>query len=273
MAEQKKTAGAKAPAKRKSVAKSSDATETVTSKAVQGSKAPEGSKSSAGSKRPAAKAAASRSIARTKTDKVEAKETGRRPASATKTRNTGSIETKTASRPAEARKTVAPVSEVAASLFDLPPASAATGKATIADPVAEPKTLTGSLKAAAAPSAKVVEAGTGQVLQTLAKAQATTATLRSAVAETTTATTSTVLEVNGKLIDAMRAQSEAAFDLWRSTLSAGSLSEAVRLQTSGARQAYENAANHWKDVAETTTRWFSAAMKPMRSALTDRSRQ
>jgi hypothetical protein len=73
------------------------------------------------------------------------------------------------------------------------------------------------------------------------------------------------------VLEAWRAQSDVALDLWSSTLAADSFSEAVRVQTSGARQAYDSAALHWKDVAETTNRWFGAALWPLQSALSDRN--
>ena len=122
-----------------------------------------------------------------------------------------------------------------------------------------------------APATRLMEIGAEQAREAYARAQATTASLREAFAETANATTRGALEVNGKVIDAWRAQSDAALDLFQSTLRATSLSDAIRLQTSGARQVYETAATHWKDVAESTTRWFGSAVKPMQSAFTPKS--
>lgn len=77
-------------------------------------------------------------------------------------------------------------------------------------------------------------------------------------------TTQALVELNGKLFELVRAQGDAAFSLWRSTLSAGSLSEAVRIQTSGVREAYETSAERWKDIAETAARLMrnAAPAKP-----------
>lgn len=122
-----------------------------------------------------------------------------------------------------------------------------------------------------APATRLMEIGAEQAREVYARAQATTASLREAMAETASATTRGALEVNGKVIDAWRAQSDAALDLFQSTLRATSLSDAIRLQTSGARQVYETAATHWKDVAESTTRWLGSAVKLMQSALTPKS--
>jgi hypothetical protein len=113
-----------------------------------------------------------------------------------------------------------------------------------------------------------MNAGTEQARQAYARAQATSQTLRQAVTETAAATGQGVLEVNGKVIDAMRAQSDAAFDLWRTTLTAGSVSEAIRAQTSGTRQVYETATTQWKDVAEATNRLLTTMMKPMQQVWT-----
>jgi hypothetical protein len=123
----------------------------------------------------------------------------------------------------------------------------------------------------AAPVARLMATGADQARQAHARAQATGESLCRAVAETTTAATRGAFEVNSKLIDAVRAQSDAAFDLWRSTVTAKSLSEAIRVQASGVRHAYETAATHWKDLADSTTRWFGSTVKSVQSAWTDRT--
>lgn len=102
------------------------------------------------------------------------------------------------------------------------------------------------------------------------RAQAATASLRQVVAATTTATTTGALEVNGKVLDALQAQRDAVLDVWRSALAADTLSDAIRLQASGAQAACTQAATHWQEVAETTTRWLSAAFQPIQSAMTSR---
>lgn len=61
-------------------------------------------------------------------------------------------------------------------------------------------------------------------------------------------------ELNTKMLDLMRSQTEANFAIWRSTLGAGSLSEAIRMQTTGVREAYETTAAQWRDIAETAAR-------------------
>ena len=150
-----------------------------------------------------------------------------------------------------------------ASLFDVSMRPEAAAKAA--------GTRAASRAAEAAASAQTLAAaGADQAKETYERGQAATASFRHAVAETAAATTKGVLEVNAKVLEAWRAQSDAALDLWRLTLAAESFSDAVRVQTSGARQAYDSVAHHWKDVAETTNRWFGAAMRPIQSALSDR---
>lgn len=120
----------------------------------------------------------------------------------------------------------------------------------------------------AVPAGRLLEVGAEQARDVYALARAATTNLRDAITESANATARGALEVNGKVIEAWRAQSDAAFDVLQSALRATSLSDAIRVQTSGARQVYETAATHWKDVAETTTRWLGTAVRPIQSALT-----
>ena len=78
-----------------------------------------------------------------------------------------------------------------------------------------------------APASRLLEAGAEQAREVYARTRVTSDTFRNAMTETANLTTRGALEVNGKVIDALRGQSDAAFDLWRSTLTAGSLSEAI----------------------------------------------
>jgi hypothetical protein len=117
-----------------------------------------------------------------------------------------------------------------------------------------------------APAARLVESAAERARSAYARAQATGDHLRQAMSETAAASTRGALEVNGKVIDALVAQSDAAFDVWRRSLAAGSIAEAMRLQTSGAREVYETASSHWRDVAETATRWLGSTIRPIQAA-------
>jgi hypothetical protein len=181
--------------------------------------------------------------------------------------------------PAPAAKPVAAAMQVIEAAVEaarpMPPAPARPVSAPVAAAV---ETVRSVMKAApkadevVVPAARLMEAGAERAREAYAHAQATGEHFRQAVGETAMVTTRGALEVNGKILDALRAQSDAAFDLWRQALSASSFSEAVRLQTRGARQVYETAATHWKDVAETTTRWLGSTVMPIRSAI-DQSRR
>jgi hypothetical protein len=114
----------------------------------------------------------------------------------------------------------------------------------------------------------VVETGTEQAHAALTQARETNDTLRNAMALSATAATRGLVELNGKMLDLMRAQSQANFATWRSTLTAGSLSEAIKAQTAGIREAYETTATQWKEVADATARLMGDAAKPLQSALT-----
>ena len=127
-------------------------------------------------------------------------------------------------------------------------------------------------QAVPAPVAALLQTGADQARDTFARMKASTESLRQAAAESATATSRGVIEVNEKLIEAARAQSDAAFELWRSALSANSVSEAIRIQSAGARQVYETATSQWKDIAEMTGRLFTASVKPIQSAWTVQGR-
>jgi hypothetical protein len=53
-------------------------------------------------------------------------------------------------------------------------------------------------------------------------------------------------------------------------LTAGSLAEAVRVQTSGLHRMYETSVGQWKDMAEAATRFMGEAAKPMQSVWPNR---
>jgi hypothetical protein len=169
---------------------------------------------------------------------------------------------------APAAKAVIEAAAAAAAPRRPKPAEAATTKAVLGLQAPAPSAPKAAPAVAPVPVAAVLQSGADQAREAYARVKATTETLRQAAAESATATSRGVVEVNGKLIDAMRAQSDAAFELWRSALSATSVSEAIRIQTTGARQVYETAASQWKDIAETTGRWLAASVKPIQSAWT-----
>jgi len=122
-------------------------------------------------------------------------------------------------------------------------------------------------EAALAPFSAAFQSGAEQARTAIGRARATGDNLQQAVAQSATAAARAMLEVNEKIIDGLRAQNDAALDLWRSTVTAGSLSELVRIQTSGLRRAYELTSTQAKDLAATTTRAVGDAVKPLQSAL------
>ena len=86
-----------------------------------------------------------------------------------------------------------------------------------------------------------------------------------AMTESTAAAARGLVEINSKLFALAHAQADAAFNLWRSTLTAGSLVEAIQAQASGVRKAYEATAMRWKDLYETTNQVVGATLKPVQS--------
>jgi len=69
-------------------------------------------------------------------------------------------------------------------------------------------------------------------------------------------------EINGKLLDLVRTQTEATLEVWRSALYARSPAEAIQAQTNAMRKAYEDVTQRWKDLFETTSRVAGASFKP-----------
>jgi hypothetical protein len=90
--------------------------------------------------------------------------------------------------------------------------------------------------------------------------------LRQAVSEAVVVSARGALEINDKIIEALQAQSDAAFAVWKSAVSAPRLSDAIRAQTSGTRQAYETASAQWADIATTTAQWLNRSLEPLQSA-------
>lgn len=125
-------------------------------------------------------------------------------------------------------------------------------------------------EAVIAPIQKAMEAGAESARGAYASARETNEALGQACFESAAATSRGLVALNAQFLDLMRAHSDLSFSLMRSTLSAPSLSEAVRLQTSGARQAYETTATHLRAIAETTTRIVGEASKPLHEAMSRR---
>lgn len=134
-----------------------------------------------------------------------------------------------------------------------------TGAALIAE-------VPSAVEAAAAPLAAVAEAGAEAAGPDLKGAAKTGDALRQAMTDSFSATTRGLIEINGKVVEMVRASSEANLDLWRATFTAGSLPEAVRAQADGLRRACERTAEHWQDLAQTTTRIVGEAWQPLQTA-------
>ena len=160
-------------------------------------------------------------------------------------------------------------------------AEAKKPRAKRATKVASPELKADLIELAAAPVAPVLEAVTAakpvtqpkalevkpvapEALFSSAKKQGDA--FRQAVGEAVTASAQGALEVNGKIIDALTAQSSAALDLWRSAISPAPLPEALKAQSQATRLAYEAASAQWKGVAESTALWFTKSLEPLQSA-------
>lgn len=91
--------------------------------------------------------------------------------------------------------------------------------------------------------------------------------LRKVMSEAVNATARGALEVHDKIIEALQVQSDTALEVWETSLKAPHLSEAIRVQTNGARRAYEAASAQWTDIATTTASWLHRSLEPFQAAL------
>ncbi|HZH51125.1 MAG TPA: phasin family protein [Microvirga sp.] len=134
-----------------------------------------------------------------------------------------------------------------------PAADVATDQMAIALPVPEP---------ALQPSAQAAEAAKPRALP-----KERSDALRHVMSEAINATARGALEVHDKIIEALQAQSNAAFEVWETSLKAPHLSDAIRVQTNGVRRVYETASAQWTDIAATTANWFHKSLEPFQTAL------
>ena len=120
-------------------------------------------------------------------------------------------------------------------------------------------------EATTAPLATAARVGAETTRTAYAQVQQSSETLHQAVAGNTTAMTSGLAEINSKVFDIVRAQAEAALDVWRSTLTARSPAEAMQAQMNAVQRAYQDTTQRWKDLFETANRVAGVGLKPQRS--------
>jgi hypothetical protein len=143
-------------------------------------------------------------------------------------------------------------------------------QATTAEAAKAAKPAADTLAAARAAAPAAMRTGVEGMGRVYAGLQGNGETMSRAMTETAASTARGLAEFNGKMLELFRAQSDAAFGVWRATLTAGSLAEAVRAQTSGLHRMYETSVVQWKDVAEAATRLVGEAAKPMQSVWPNR---
>ncbi|WP_372426901.1 phasin family protein [Salinarimonas chemoclinalis] len=120
------------------------------------------------------------------------------------------------------------------------------------------------------PYGRLLESGADGARTAYAQVRESNETLAQACFESAAATSRGMAALNAQVLDLMRANTDLTLSLMRSTLTAGSLSEAVKLQTSGARQAYETTSAHLRAIADTTTKLVGDATGPITQAMTKR---
>lgn len=127
-----------------------------------------------------------------------------------------------------------------------------------------------SAESLAKPYARMMETGADSARVAYSQARESNEAFTQACFESANAASRGMASLNAQMLDLMRANADLTLGLMRSTLTAGSLSEAVKLQTSGARRAYETNAAHIKAIAEATTKLVGETTGPITQAMTKR---
>lgn len=170
-----------------------------------------------------------------------------------------------------AKKAQSSKSEARQPAVSEPAAKAAAAKADAVKPArppkAEPEAARAALDASIGPAKALFDGGLNQARTLFSSARASRQAWSGSLAQSASEASKGFVEINGKLLDLMRAQTDAALSLWRAMLGVGSVGEAVELQTSELRKQFETTASHMKDIAATTSRVARAAMQPMRAAV------
>jgi hypothetical protein len=125
----------------------------------------------------------------------------------------------------------------------------------------------------AAPVAFLFEGGIDKARQAYATAQATREQWSDKFATSASAASMGLIEINGKVFELMRWQTDATFNLWKTLLGVTSMADAVELQTRELRKNYEATTAQMKDIAETATRIATDTMKPVQAAFKDLTKQ
>ena len=97
-----------------------------------------------------------------------------------------------------------------------------------------------------------------------ASAETVNATLESSFASTTKG----VNEINAKAFDALRANSEAVFDLFKALLAVKSVNEAFSLQAEHGRKQFETVSAQTKEIAEMAQKLATQSVEPIKASLT-----
>ncbi|CAH1654842.1 Phasin protein [Hyphomicrobiales bacterium] len=103
--------------------------------------------------------------------------------------------------------------------------------------------------------ATIAGSGLQQARQAYATAQEQRDTWNRSVIANANVASKAANEINGKILDLLRSQTDATFGLWRSLMNVTSIAEAVELQTRELRRQYEDATARVRDIAETATRY------------------
>ncbi|MBS7695855.1 MULTISPECIES: phasin family protein [unclassified Chelatococcus] len=114
--------------------------------------------------------------------------------------------------------------------------------------------------------AAIAESGLQQARKAYATAQEQRDTWNRSVIANANVASRAANEINGKILDLLRSQTDATFGLWRSLMNVSSMAEAVELQTRELRRQYEDATARVRDIAETATRYTNDVVATAKEA-------
>lgn len=172
-------------------------------------------------------------------------------------------EVSTATLATAARETVSAQAETAKSMARAGQATVERATKAASESLGVGTDESAAARAFAAPFTALAESGLAQARQTYAAAREQQEAWNRGVFETAQATSRGISEINGKMLDLVRSQTDATFGLWRDLIGVTSFAEAVEIQTREMRRQYEDASSRMKDIAETATRIAQEVATPV----------
>ena len=112
---------------------------------------------------------------------------------------------------------------------------------------------------------KAAEKGLEQSREAYARVKTAAEEATNSMEASYTKATKGIVEMNSKTIDAMRANSDATFDFFKSLMGAKSVSEAITLQSEHARKQFDAITFQGKELSSLAQKLAADAVEPLRT--------